>query len=121
MRKLLKTMLCKPSHQRNKYLGSLHCKIFGTILKMDWRKTQIKGPEGKEVDYNGHSFTSERRCRQIMCIKKEEGKELAIPKDCVHSLIRGVEDYIQKRKERLSTATSKSSDKIRTTTFRKHK
>ncbi len=47
------------SHQKDKHLGSLPCKILGTILKTYERGTQTKCPEDKKVD-DAQGFTSKR-------------------------------------------------------------
>ena len=52
--------LWQKSHRRNKQLGSIPCKILGTILKMDKEETQTNGPEGKKVDNDAQGFTFKR-------------------------------------------------------------
>ena len=42
--------LQQESHQKDKQLGSPHCKILRTILEMDKRRTSTNGPEDKKAN-----------------------------------------------------------------------
>ena len=46
--------------------------ILGTILKMDKGRIQIKGPEDKKVDNDGHGITSDRSHSETICVKKRK-------------------------------------------------
>ena len=48
------------SHQRNKYLDSLPCKIIGICLNLDKEETQINEPKDKGIDHWVQGLASER-------------------------------------------------------------
>ena len=48
--------------------------ILGTTLKIDKGRTKKKGPENKEVEADVQGFTSERRYRPNVNVKKSRRK-----------------------------------------------
>ena len=64
--------LSKPNYiveisPKGKYLGCPHCKILGTILKVDGGRTSTNEPENKKI----HDLTSQEK-------KKEEDFKIAL-------------------------------------------
>ena len=53
-------ILLQKSHQKNKYLGSLLCKIHRTILKMNKGGTRTDRPKNKEIDDYKKDLTFKR-------------------------------------------------------------
>ena len=91
-----------------KKLGYLPWKMHRTILKMNKGGTQTNGPEDKKVDNNTQGLTFERWHRQTIYKRKKNLPALKI------AWMHQYGDYIKKSKERLITAASNSTDKIRT-------
>ena len=76
----------------NKHLGCLLCKILGTILKMNKRRTLTNGPEDKKTDDDAQGLTFERR---HICIEKG-WRVRASNEDSVDESIWGLVDNIKK-------------------------
>ena len=94
----------------DKHLCCPPCKLLGTILEMDQGRNQINGPEDKKTNAKG--LASERQ-HILHVSRKERGRGLASIEDSVDASIRGFENYIKKRKERLITAVNNSADHIK--------
>ena len=72
------------SHQRDKHLDSLPCKILSTILKMDNGATKTNGPKDKKIDEYVQGFISKRWHR--LYVSRKEGRAVfASIEDCVDS------------------------------------
>ena len=52
--------LRQKSHQRNKYLGCLPCKIFWIILEIDLGRTHANGPRDMRVNDDAQDLIFER-------------------------------------------------------------
>ena len=80
--------LPQKSHQRDKLMGNLPCKIHGTILKIDKWWTQTNVPKDKKIEDDAQ----ERWHWTTVCVKKKkEEKGLANIEDNVDSSIKGFE------------------------------
>ena len=58
---------------------------------------------------------------RLYVLRKEGKRALASIEDCIDASIQRLEDYIEKREERLITATRNNTDNMRTNRTRKQK
>ena len=78
---------------------------------MDKGGTQTNVPKDKEIKDDAFGLTSERWHRHTLWVKKIKKKSI---EDSMDASKRGLDDFINKSKERLTTAASNSTDNIRT-------
>ena len=76
------------SHQRNKHLSSLPCKILLTILKMVKGGTQTNWPKNKQIDDGVQLLTLERWYR-LYEPRRQGGRRSANIEDNVNAALRG--------------------------------
>ena len=61
--------LNRESHQRDKHLGCSLCKILGTILEKDERRTSTNRPEDKKINDYAYDYTFERFERKFDLVR----------------------------------------------------
>ena len=69
------TIIWFQSHQRDKHLGSPHCKILGTILEMDKGRTLTNGLENKKKRCLRYYI---REMTKTVCVQKEGALKIAL-------------------------------------------
>ena len=100
------------SHPRDKYLGSISCKILGNIPNKEMGRLQKKKKLERWYLCSRQYF---REIADRLCVlRKERGRALANIKDCVAGIVQGLEDKNKNSKKWLIIATNISSSNLST-------